>query len=231
MYLTYPMKNTIGDIISRVRKQIKALHKDAFVTDRFIYSLVKKHASWLMRREDGRFKLAIIRSLYETLEYVELIEVDKIQAGCTGLRSGCTIKRTKDKLDIFLEGYHGPLIRSITSIDGSDELTPTTPTDYIKITNSKNFKYNKTKYYWVSDHYIYFPNIEWDAVRIEGAFNADISDYTCDQTSRCKLRQEQAFNVPEFLHAEIESHVLRDDLLVMYQVPSDPIQDKQSPAR
>lgn len=225
------MKITIGDIIYRVRKQIKSLNKDAFVTDRFIYSLVKKHAAWLLRREDGANKLARINFLYETMDYVELMEVNKIEAQCTGLKSDCTIMRTKEKLPVFLDGYNGPLIRSITSIDGSEELTATTPADYLKIAASKNYKYNKTKYYWLLNGHIYFPDIEWDAVKIEALFEEDVSIYTCNPKSHCLIRQDQSFNVPAYLHGELEAHVLKDDLLLLYQVPSDPTHDKQSPAR
>jgi len=40
----------IGDILSRVRGQIKAESEDAFVTDRYLYSLIKKYAQVYMRR-------------------------------------------------------------------------------------------------------------------------------------------------------------------------------------
>ena len=33
---------TIGDVVSRVRNQVKAEIQDAFVTDRYLYSLVIK---------------------------------------------------------------------------------------------------------------------------------------------------------------------------------------------
>jgi len=38
---------TIGDIISRVRGQIKAESEDAFVTDRYLYSLEKSMHNYL----------------------------------------------------------------------------------------------------------------------------------------------------------------------------------------
>ena len=43
---------TIGETISRVRGQVKAEVQDAFVTDRYIYSLIEKHAQFLMRRQE-----------------------------------------------------------------------------------------------------------------------------------------------------------------------------------
>ena len=222
-------KNTINDVVSRIRNQMKSNKQDAFMTDRMIYSFVLKHAKWLMKREDGKNKLLYFSGVMQTMDYVELVEVDKVEACCTGISSNMKIRRTKDKLPIFLQGYFGPLIRTIASLDGSEELQPTIPSTYTHIANSKNFKYNKAKYYWFLDDYIYFPNLEWDAVRIEGIFEDDISAYTCEEDS-CILKQNQSFNVPDYLLAELEASVLKD-LASSAQLPEDPNNDKQNTYR
>ena len=51
------MATTIGEVISRVRGQVKAEVQDAFVTDRYVYSLVTKYAQMFMRRQDYANKL------------------------------------------------------------------------------------------------------------------------------------------------------------------------------
>ena len=110
---------TIGTVVSRIKNQVKAVRQDAFLTDRYVYSVTIKYAQVLMRRQDSQNKLMKFNSIWQTLPCVELIEVDKIEACCAGIKSGCTIKRTKDKLPTFMEGYWGPLIRTVSSIDGS----------------------------------------------------------------------------------------------------------------
>jgi hypothetical protein len=222
-------RNTIGDVISRLRSQIKAARQDAFITDRMIYSFVIKHAKWLMKREDSKNRLMSFSGVVQTMDFVELIEIDRVEACCTGIKSDCVIKRTKEKLPIFLQGYYGPLIRAVTSLDGSEELQPIIPSSYLNIANSKNAKYNKAKYFWYLNEYLYFPNLEWDAVRIEGIFEDDISRWTCEEDS-CKLRQDDSFNVPDYLLGELEAQVIKD-LTVMYQVPTDLQNDKQSQSR
>lgn len=219
-------KTTIGDVISRMRTQIKAVRQDAFLTDRAIYAFILKHAKWLMKREDGKNKLLAYSGVVQTMDFVELIEVDKVEACCTGISSDCTIKRTKEKMPIFMQGYNGPLIRSTTSIDGSEGLQPTNPSSYLAMSKSKNFKFNKTKYYWYLNDYLYFPNLEWDAVRIEGIFEEDISIFTCASDS-CIQKTDQPFNVPDYLFGEIESNTFKD-LAGMLSLPADASQDKQS---
>jgi hypothetical protein len=222
-------KNTIGDVVSRIRSQVKAVKQDSFMTDRMIYTFVLKNAKFLMKREDTKNKLMAFSAVIQTMDYVELVEVDKVEACCTGISSDCTIKRTKDKLPVFLQGYFGPLIRTIASLDGSEELQPILPTIYSGISKSKNFRFNKTKYYWFIDDYIYFPNLEWEAVRIEGIFEDDISAWTCEK-DECMVRQDQTFNVPDYLLSELETQVFKD-LAGIIQIPPDAPNDKQNIAR
>lgn len=183
-----------------------------------------------MKREDSGNKLMRFNSIFQTMDYVELIEVDKVEAQCTGIKSGCTFLRTKDKLPVFLQGYWGPLIRTVSSLDGSEELQPTNPSTFLSISNSKNFKYNNTKYYWYLNDYLYFPNIDWDAVRIEGVFEDDIADWKCDPSEQCRTKQLHTFNVPDYLFAELEAQVIKEFSL-MYQIPPDLTPDKQNSLR
>jgi hypothetical protein len=217
---------TIGDVISRLRNQVKGVKQDALLTDRMIYSFVLKHAKWLMKREDSQNKLMAFSSVMQTLDFVELIEVDKVEACCTGLKSSCTIKRTKDKLPVFMQGYFGPLIRAVTSLDNSQIMQPTTPTNYVRFSNGSTFKYNKAIYYWFLNDYLYFPNLEWDAVRIEGIFEDDVSKWTCEEDN-CVTRQDQPLNVPDYLLGELEAQAFKD-LMGVYQTPADPPNDKQN---
>ena len=182
-----------------------------------------------MRRQDSSNKLMKFNPVFQTISYLELIDIDKVEAKCAGIKSDIIIKRTKLKLPSFFEGYWGALIRSVTSIDGSEELQPTYPTAYINITNQKTYKYNKTKYYWFLDGYLYLPNCYWDAIRIEGLFEDDISDFECG-CKNCIQKQNQNLYIPEYLHTDIEKMVLQD-LGITLKIPSDLADDKQNIVR
>jgi len=211
---------TIGEAISRIRGQIKAGSQDAFTTDRYIYSLIKKYAQMFMRRQDNANKLMKFNSVWQELKYVSLIEVDKIEANCVGLSSGCTIKRTEKKLPTFMQGYWGPLIRTVSSIDGSVEVQPTQPGTYTSMSKTKTFKYNKTKYFWFLDGYLYLPNVSWDAIKLEGVFEEDIAKWTCDTDDDCVPRYLQNLYIPEFLFTEIENQILNTAMNTM-KVPAE----------
>ena len=226
-------KTTIGEVVSRVRNQIKAVRQDAFLTDRFIYSIISKHAKWLMKREDSKNNLMKFNSIMQTLDKVELIEIDRIEAGCINLSTNIKIMRTRNTIPVFMQGYWGPLIRQITSVDGQIDFQPIAPTQYAILSQSKNFKYNKTYYYWYLNDNLYFPNIQWQYVRIEGVFEDDIAAYKCSDCKNnynCVVRQDQTFSVPDYLFGEIETNVLKD-LSVMVQFPTDDVHDNKNITR
>lgn len=218
---------TIGEVISRVRNTLKAVKEDAFLTDRTIYSSLLKYSKTLAKREDNQYRLMKISSIFQVLPYIELIDVDKVEAGCIGVYSGCYFKRSKDKIPSILDGMFGPIIRTVSSIDGTIELYRTEPGTWISMTKTTTFKYNKNKYFWYLNGYMYFPNIDWEAVRMEAIFEGQVDTCTTDD---CLIKQDQPFALPEYLFSEVEQFVIKELTLSM-QVPGDGPDDSQNTFR
>ena len=198
--------NTIGEAIGRIRSLMKANSDDAFVTDRYIYSLILNYAQVLMRRQDSLNKLMRFNSIWKTLPYVKLITLDKTESACFNVSTGSFIKRTEERLPDMVDGYWGPLIRAVTSLDGNIEYQSTQPGTYTSISKTTSFKYNNKKYFWFLDGYLYFPNSSTNAVKVEAVFNDDISLWRCED--KCVPMYKQDFSIPKFLFAEIENQVL-----------------------
>jgi len=218
---------TIGEAISRVRNALKAVKEDAFLTDRTIYFALSKYAKTLIKREDNQFRLMKMSQIFQVLPYVELIDVDKIEAGCVGVYSECYFKRSKDKLPSILDGMFGPIIRTTSSIDGSIEMFRTDPGTWVSITKSSTFKYNKRPYFWYLNGYIYCPNIDWDAIRIEAIFENKVE--TCD-TDPCLIKQDEPLAIPDYLFSEAEQFVMKE-LSTSMSVPADGADDSQNSLR
>jgi hypothetical protein len=218
---------TIGEAISRVRNALKAVKEDAFLTDRTIYFALSKYAKTLIKREDNQFRLMKMSQIFQVLPYVELIDVDRVEAGCIGVYSECYFKRSKDKLPSILDGMFGPIIRTTSSIDGSIEMFRTDPGTWVSITKSSTFKYNKRPYFWYLNGYIYCPNIDWDAIRIEAIFENKVE--TCD-TDDCQIKQDEPLAIPDYLFSEAEQFVLKE-LTTITQMPADGADDSQNSLR
>lgn len=218
------MDTRIGDITSRIRGSIKAVRQDSFITDKFIYSLFLKYVSVHIKQLDDKGRLMAFSSIFESLDYVKLIECDWIEAGCSGVKSYRTFRRTEQPLPMFLEGKWGPMVRSVTSLDGSISFQLTNLDNYVILAKQKNFRYNTTNYcWWLNDH-LYFPDVPFPAVRIEGMFQDDISEFKCNYVDKCKPRQDQSVNVPDYILAAVEGEVLKE-LNNEMRVPSDSTHD------
>jgi hypothetical protein len=209
----------IREATSRVKNTFKAVKQDASgLSDRYIYSLILKYGKTLMRRQDNLNRLLKLTSIWLPLDCVELEEIDRVSCGC--IKSDCIILRTKKKLPKLIDGYFGPLIRFVTSLDQSIEVKPTTPVSYEKILKQKNSKYNKTRYYWYLDGHLYFPNITWDAVRLEGIFEDDVTAYNSDSSDNCTYTQDRECPIPEYLFSEIEQ-MIANELGITVRLPID----------
>jgi hypothetical protein len=218
---------TIGEAVSRVRNALKAVKEDPFLTDRNIYYVITKYGQTLLKREDNQFRLMKISSIFKVLPYIELIDVDKVEAGCIGVYSGCYFKRSKDKLPTIFDGAMGPIIRTVSSIDGSIEMNRTDPGTWVSITKSTTFKYNKRPYFWYLNGYVYVPNVDWDAIRMEAIFQGKID--SCDNDP-CSIRQDDPLPFPEYLFSEIEQFAIKE-LTTAIQVPTDGPDDGQNALR
>lgn len=219
--------NTIGEAISRVRNAIKAVDTDSFITDRLIYSNIIKYAKVYIKQQTAQSAQTRFNSLYVKLPCVDLIEVDRVEA-CCDIKSGVLVKRSKDKLPGILEGAGGLLLRTVASVDGSHEVFRSTPQFYTAQQKTSGARYNKTKYYWYLNGYLYIPNVDWDAVAIEGIFENKLMP-TCEDP--CLAIQDQYLNIPAELFAQVEQQVI-NDFTRTSQVNNDPATgDKQSQLR
>jgi hypothetical protein len=218
---------TIAEAISRVRNALKAVKEDPFLTDRTIYFALTKYAKTLIKREDNQYKLMKMSQIFQVLPYVELIDIDRVEAGCVGVYSECYFKRSKDKLPSILDGMFGPIIRTTSSIDGSIEMFRTDPGTWVSITKSSTFRYNKRPYFWYLNGYIYCPNIDWDAIRIEAIFENNAEN--CD-TDPCTIKQDEVLAIPDYLFSEAEQFVMKE-LTTSVSIPSDGADDGQNTLR
>ena len=84
----------------------------------------------------------------------------------------------------------------------------TDPGTWVSMTKTTTFKYNTRKYFWYLNGYLYLPDVDWDAIKIEGVFDDNIGAWLCEEAEKCVPRYKQQINIPEALFAEIEQQVL-----------------------
>jgi hypothetical protein len=215
------MQYSIRQHISRIKTPFKQVTTDSRLTDRFIYLLLRKHRGFLLKKENDW--LLTQQELYQSKTYTELIDVDSVEA--CGIQTDCTIKRTRERLENIVSNINGEIIQSVTSLDGSVKLTKIRQSAWIKKQNKTTSKYDKTLYYWILDGYAYFPNTEWDAVKIVAYFDEDINNLCEDDDSKCKDIQDTLFRIPEKSISEMDQLIYMD-LQPYIKLPTDVIANK-----
>lgn len=216
---------TIREHISRIRGVFKMVNADIRLTDKDIYSLMVKHRDWLIEQIDNKLGLMRMSDVFQTIPCADLIDVDPVE--CCDIHSSCTIKRTKHKLPKILQLAYGPVIKIVSSLDGSQEVDFTTETSWFKKQMKTTNKYDKSKYFWYRDGYLFFPNLEWDAVKIAAFFDESVEKYKCtvNQSTYCKDRQDEDFNIPKKLVSRMDAEIFKE-LNITVQLPEQQSIDK-----
>ncbi len=219
----------IGEQISRVRTINKLQNEDAKISDRVIYTQMLNIRDRFIKNEDDKKALSKMIYLFRPLHYVELIEVDTIEA--CGIDSECTVMRTKDRLPDIVQGASGPVIKAITSIDGTITVNPTTRVSAIRKMNLNEWKYNNDLYYYIEDDYAYFPNLDWDAVRVFAFWEDPYlieSMNDCDSESSCVPMKEREFFCPSHLNDPIMDKVIQEIAGIYSRLREDEFINKNS---
>lgn len=167
--------------------------------------------------------------LFQTWKCVDLIPSPTIEE-CCGIKTTCTIFRTRDKLPYTLVASWGPIIRTVSSLDGFTEIIPITPTEWNRIQEDTNTKYDKSLYYFWSEGYLYFPNLEWKKVQVEALFEEDIDRYNhcCEKVDPCKTILDSIFRIPREVMAVCVQNVNKEIIGEYDQIPDDQKINKDS---
>lgn len=189
----------ISEHIANIRLPFKQDTADVLITDRDIYGQMLVGRDLLVKRTDAKLKLMDKEHLFKPRCF-ELIEVPAVECctECVKIKSDCKIKRTKHKLPEIVKGEVGPIIFYVSSLDGSTEVSNTNKMSYVRKLQKSTHKYDKSRYYWMEDDYIYFPDIPWQSVLVSAYWTEDEEDSE-DGVAGCKDFQDREFLIPEDL--------------------------------
>lgn len=212
---------TIREHIARIKNIFKITSADTIVTSRFIYLLMRKHRDFVIKRDKIQ-KLVLQDNLFQTIQFEELIEVDTVEA--CNIQTDCKIKRTKNKIPELIENDYGVIIRWVGSIDGITKVDYINSNAYQRKIKKKSAKYDTAKYFWYYNGHLYLPNVEWDAIKIEGFFEDDVTNSCedCDEndTVNCKSKPDEVFRIPEYLVSSMDQLIFQD-LSIHVQLQND----------
>lgn len=213
----------------------KLINADARITDRFIYNEAISISNLLIKQEENKQRLYVMDSLFKTINYVEMIEVDTIEA--CGIESDCFIRRSKDKLPKIVESAGGYLVRKITSLDSTSGTVVTIITDlsYGRKLNINDKHAQKEVWAFLKNGYVYLVNADWPAILVEAMFEDpdEIENLNnCDDKDEitCTPAYERSFPVPNYLEKPLKD-LLNNSLLNYYHRLQEDVNTNKNPSK
>lgn len=217
----------IGHLISQLMNQAKLTNADARLTRKFVWSIIDKHARWLIKRESSKLRIMKLDYLFQRMRCVPVIEMSTIDEDC-GIKTKCKIWRTRDKIPDLYTDEDGIIIKAVYSVDGSEEYTPIKLQELMRKLENPHSRYDKSRYYYFYNGYLYFPNQPIHMVEIKGYFQDEIVN-ECrpdEHHKRCWSHMQKKLRVPEYVLGELMDHAL-NDLINTKKIPTDPKINKE----
>lgn len=225
--------STKRTVINLLREELRERNADSTYPNQFLYNVLLEHSKWLIKREISAGRIYRNTTFFQTLPCREVIEVSSVDS-CCPVKTNCTIYRTKNKLPEIWDDTVGPIIRAVTSVDGSTDFFPVSASDW---QNKKNDPYQKMadlKYSIYSDGYLWFPAHNPNLVNIYAFFKDDVKlipqdkceGGDCDNKEDCIVYLDTKFFVPDWIEAEIISKAAEQLAGITKRLPEDNQIDK-----
>lgn len=229
---------TIRKAISEIRKGLKENDADSRMSNKYIYSLIKKHAADIVRKRSDSFRILKQESFYQTINRVDLEEVPTIDP-CCNIYTNCTIYRTKDRLPRMFEDSYGAIIKNVWTPDTSFEYQPIKDDSWLrkKINPWGQNGANKDIYYFYSNYRLYFPMSTFKQVKVRAYFQEDISDLNlCDgcgslPSTECRPYMDKQLMLAPDLWSAVSDMVYRELLQEYEKITPDTNIDKNENIR
>lgn len=216
--------------IESFRKRLQEQNADSNYTNQFLYDVLMGHGKWLIKREISSGRIYRNNSLFQVYACQDVIPVPAIDPCCT-IKTNCVLYRTKNPLPEAWIDNDGPVIKSITSVDGSTDFFVVSPGDWQNKKNDPYQKMSKQKYAFILNNYAFFPVHNPHKVNITGYFTDDLDmlEDSCadcqDAKKDCIRFLDTKFMIPDWLEEEMFSKALQG-LLPSKQMIEDAQIDK-----
>lgn len=218
--------STKRQVIELFREELRERNADSTYSNQFLYNELMKHAKWLIRREVAAGRIYINNSLFQTLSCVDVIETSTVDP-CCPVKVNCKIYRTKNKLPDMWIDTNGPILKSVSSVDGTTDFFYTNPVTWQSKRLDPYQKQSNAKYSFFADGYLWFPEHNPNKVNVMGFFTEDIGKLKdecgeCkDEKKPCERFLDTKFLMPEWLEGEMFAKALESVAGVTKRLPTD----------
>lgn len=217
---------TKRQMIDSLRTKLRERNADSNLTNQDLYRALMEHAKWLIKREIVAGRIYRNTFFFQLLKCQNVIETSTID-DCCPVKTNCKIYRTECKLPNVWVDNNGPVVKTVTSVDGSTEFFITTPTTWQNKKNDPYQQKSNVMYTFYSDGYFWFPEHNPHFVNLLGFWVDDVSELNgCNKEKECLRYLDTPFFIPDWLEAECMAKAVELLAGVTKRLPEDEQIDK-----
>ena len=146
---------TYNEIVSRIQNNLNTLDKDMLIPRRFILSIFKSKAEFLMAQKFYDKSLFRETNLYKWINCIDMEEIDSVCCGKIQLQTCNIVMRSKKKLPKLIWTRYGSTVLMVTNIDGSKEYQVVSHSYYQSLKNKKASRLLRMPLFLNEIHFIY----------------------------------------------------------------------------
>lgn len=219
---------TYAQAISRISNSLNSLQKDARIPKRYILSVLKETAEFLLSQKLRDRTLFRETDLFKWIRCVELKQEDTVKCPILEFKKCKTLSRSKHKLPKIVGSKYGYAVLVVQTVDGEKHFKHITLREYNNNSKRENAEKFKGGYFYINE-YLYIPDSEIELVDILLlTLDEDAEDCSsCSDRTECDDVLQQEFPVPSKLMNVVIQETLKE-LSFRLQIPRDENSDLDS---
>ena len=220
---------TYKEIVSRIQNNLNTLGKDMFIPRRFILSVFKSKAEFLMAQKFYDKSLFRETNLFKWIECIEMEEINAVTCNNIELQSCQTLMRSVKKLPKLIWTRYGSTALMVTNVDGSKNYTIISHSYYQTIRNKRNFdKFKGTFAIVYPDNKIVIPDVYVSRINVLlYTLDEKYDNCDCDGKSDCKSYWDKEFEISDKV-IEVAFQETLKEVSMRIQIPKDELPDGDS---
>jgi hypothetical protein len=190
---------TNKEFVARITNNLKSLNKDQHISRRFILSIGRVKASFLISQKFDEMTMFREEDVLTTIPCLEMVNVPVVSCPIIEFKGCKSIMRSKCKLPKTINGKNGVGVVNVYTVDQQEFFVYVSLKDYAGLKKRK-YVYGNQKYFTVIDGYLYLLDSEIEVVSLTlftmEDWNAE-EDCTCNEDGKCKDVWSSSFNCPD----------------------------------
>jgi len=216
------MKNK--EFVARIVNGIKALNKDGHISRRFVLSIGRAKAKFLMSQKLDELTLFKEDAILSTVRCFRLEKQKTVVCDILEFRRCDSLMKSVNKVPETIFGKTGAGILTVSSLDGMKEYTYATPNAIINKSKRKYSSKVNQDFYYIRDGYLYLPNSSNEMVDMTMfALNQleveAVSE--CSECDSCQSAWDKEFICPDRFTDLVLRETLQEIASIYRTTPAD----------